>query len=177
LPAGRSWTIESIDFSNQNFAQVKTTDGQLRSDLEFVYVIEYPKVRILKINDITGRDLEDANIAVIRYLTFMQNGDYSNAAVLYAGPISRLVPYGIPSSPLPILLEGYCAQTSPVHKCLPFDIIGSGKDPVSGEYRFSVTYELPDKKPFILPSGKAEFTVVAQQQSDGFYKVTSLPFD
>ncbi|MBI4090967.1 MAG: hypothetical protein HY422_03000 [Candidatus Komeilibacteria bacterium] len=175
--AGHSWTIDQLDFPNKNFARVTASDGLLRSKLEFIYVVEYPNVRILKINDITGRDLEDANVAVIRFLTFMQNGDYANAAVLYAGPISRLVPYGGPNSPLPVLLEGYCTQTSPAKKCLPFHINESSRDPISGEYRFIVNYELPDTTQLTLPNGKTDFVMAAKVMEDGFYKITALPFD
>lgn len=177
LPAGQSWAITQLDFPNKNFARVTATSGQLYSKLEFIYTVEYPNIRVLKINDITGQDLEDANIALIRFLSAMQSGDYANAAVLYAGSVSRLVPYGIPGSPLPILLEGYCAQTSPAKKCLPFHIKESSKDPVSGEYRFIVNYELPDKTLLALPSGKTDFVMTAKIAEDGFYRITSLPFD
>lgn len=177
LPAGQNWTIQQLDFPNKNLARVTATGGQLYSKLEFIYTIEYPNVRVLKINDTTGQDLEDANVALIRFLSFMQSGEYANAAVLYAGSISRLVPYGNPGSPLPSLLEGYCIQTSPTKKCLSFHIKESGKDPVSGEYRFIVNYELPDKTQLTIPNGKTDFVMTAKIAEDGFYKITSLPFD
>lgn len=177
LPLGRSWQVTSLDFPNKNFAVVEATDGQTRSKLEFIYIIEYPNVRVLKINDITGRDLQDANLALIRYLTFLQNGDYENAAVSYGGSIARLVPYGADDASLPKLLEGYCMKASVVQKCLPFTITNARKDLETGSYRFTVTYRLPDNTPFKLLDGTSSFNAIVESPDTSSFRVTTLPFD
>ena len=177
LPLGRSWRVQSIDFTSNNLAVVEATDGQTKSLLEFIYVIERPNVRVMKINDMTGRDMQDAKISLIRYLDFLQREDYDNASALYGGPIARLVPYGAPSAPLPQLLEGYCEQVSPAGKCLVFSIGDTRKDPVTGTYRFTVMYQNPDSTKLYLASGKEAFELQVEARDRNTFVVTSLPFD
>lgn len=177
LPLGTSWRITSMDFPNKNFAVVEATDGKTRSKLEFIYVIEYPNVRVLKINDVTGRDLQDANIALIRFLTFLETEDYENAAALYGGSIARLTPYGDATASLTELLEGYCTRTTPVQKCLSFTISNVRKDLESGTYRFTVRYRLPDNSPFALLDGTSSFNAMVESPDAAVFRVTSLPFD
>jgi len=178
LPQGREWTIDRLNFPNNNFATVVATDGQIKSRLEFIYTVEYPNVRVIKVNDITGRDLQDANLTLIRYLDFLRREDYSNAAVLYGGSISRLTPYGPAGAPLPVLLEGYCEATSPAERCVSFIINDLKRDPaISGDYLFKVEYTLPDNTELIISDGKKEFDLIVEAQDDGQYLVTSLPFD
>jgi hypothetical protein len=139
-------------------------------------VVEYPNVRVLKINDITNLDHEDAKLVLIRFLDFMEQADYSNAAVLYDGPVSRLTPYGSATAPLPQLLAGYCATVTPAKRCLPFVIKESSKDPVTGEYQFVVNYRMPDTMVYKLENGKEDFVSLVRMSNDD-YRVITLPFD
>lgn len=178
LPQGRQWTVEKLYFPNKNFATVDATDGQIKSTIELIYTIEYPNVRIIKVNDITGRDLQDANITLIRFLDFLNREDYTNAAVLYGGSISRLAPYGPADSSLSSLLDGYCSTTSPANKCLTFAINESRRDLITaGVYSFVLSYTLPDNTPLIMSDGRNEFSGTVALQDDGQFLVTSLPFD
>lgn len=178
LPAGKFWTVKSIEFPNEHSAIVESTDGQTRSRLEFIYAIEYPSsVRVLKINDLTGRDIQDAQLALIRYLDFLRNADYENAAALYGGPLSTLVPYGPADAKLPELFAGYCSRVSPAHECLSFTIREPQKDEVTGKYYFVVSYALPDNTGFVSPSGKENFVAEVVQNESGVFEVTTLPFE
>jgi hypothetical protein len=177
LPAGLTWEINELQFISKNLAVVDASDGQTKSSLEFIYIIEYPNVRVLKINDVTGRELQDANVALIRFLDAMKSGAYSDAAALYGGSISRLVPYGKLNAPLPDLLEGYCTKTTPAKSCLPFSIHDAKQELVSGGYQFVVTYALPDGSDFELVSGKSEFKAIVEKNDDQQLTVTTLPFD
>ncbi len=177
LPSGSTWQVTNLEFQNKNLAIVDTTDGHTRSKLEFIFVIEYPNVRILKVNDITGRDLEDANLTLVRFLTDMQGADYLNAAALYGGSISRLVQYGSESSSLPKLLEEYCAKATVAAHCLPFKITEARKNVETGTYNFTVKYTAPDKTLFTLPDGTSLFTASVEAKDSSVFRVVTLPFD
>ena len=174
---GRVWAIKNVNFPNNHMAVVEATDGQKRSKLEFVYTIEYPKVRVLKIYDITDRDIEDAKLALIRYLGFLHSSDYPNAAALYGGSVARLVPYGPASAPLPELMAGYCEQTSPAKACLSFSVKDAERGVSANTYRLTVKYTLPDGTTFNLANGKEDFEQVVEAVGGDEYKVTTLPFD
>ncbi len=174
---GKSWQIKSLNFPNQNLAEVEASDGQTTSKLEFIYTIEYPDVRVMKINDVTGRDLQDANLTLVRFLTFLEGGDYENAATLYGGSIARLVPYGTDASSLPKLLEAYCMKETSTPKCLSFSVTNARKDLETGSYTFAVTYQLPDKTAFKLADGTSTFNAIVEATDSIVFKVTSLPFD
>lgn len=177
LPAGHIWTIKNIDFPNKNSAIVEAVDGTTRTKLEFIYAIEYPKVRVYRINDVMGRELQDAQLALIRFLGFLHDGGYTNAAWLYGGPLAPLTAYGSATAGVPKLLEGYCTKVSPENKCLPFLIQRSERDAVSGNYIFMVTYQLSDNSILTLGDGTKEFTQIVRLNDANEFVVDTLPFD
>ena len=174
---GHKWQSVDVSYDSSNSATVIATDTVTKSELQFIYLVEGDNVRVLKINDITDQGLQDAQLAVIRYLDFLRMGNGVEAALLYGGPGDRLTPYGVPGTALPELFLHYCANVSPTGTCLPFTIHDHQQDNQSGLFRFVVTYQLPSGGQFTLPNGKKDFEVSVRERSHGDYVVVSLPFD
>src|SRR3989344_2451424 len=177
LPPGRSWVIQSIEFPNAHSAIVESSDKQTRSRLEFIFAIESPNIPVLKITDLTNRDVEDARLALTRYYDFLRNADYENAALYYGGPVAPLVRYGGDQAPLPKLLQGYCESNTPGKRCLSFTISEGTRGEAPDTYTFTVNYYQADNTRFDLPDGISDFTAHVEQRAGNIFVVDTLPFD
>ncbi len=174
---GKTWAVTSLDFKSSNFAVVDATDSERRTRLEFVYAAEPPNIRVLRINDITGRDLQDAKIALIRYLDFMQSKNFIEAAKLYGGSQSRIQPYGKDGQDVASMLQGYCERVGPNGTCLKFFITQQNRDEATNSYKFTVAFLLPDGSTYQSPGGKQFFNAAVEERPGGEYVVITLPFD
>lgn len=174
---GSTWSVRDIEFESDHLAVVETTDGTKTARLEFIFLVEPPNVRVLKINDISGRDVQDANVTLIRYLSLLHEGHYDDAAVLYGGPLAPLVPYGNGNENVAVALEGYCKQITLYESCLLFSVKNPLRDSKTKAYAFTVNYVTPDGSPYQDRNGKKEFNATVERRSSGEFVVLSLPFD
>ena len=174
---GSEWVVSRVEFKNKNFAVVEANDGATFTTLEFIYVIEAPNVRVFKINDITGRDLQDAHLALIRFLMLLHDGLFNEAATLYGGSLSRLQPYGSGSFDTGAMLANYCKRVGPAGQCPEFTVSEPRHDPATNSYRFSVGYLLPDGTAYVRNDGARTFAAIVEPREGDTFVVVTLPFD
>lgn len=174
---GNGWEVTDIDFKNDNLADVEATDGQSAARFEFIFAIEEgTNVRVLRVTDVTSRELEDAYLTLIRYLGALRNGEYGAAAVYYGGSVSRLTPYGDRSTDIAALLKGYCEIVSPEGRCLSFTILDKIRDTATRAYKFNVNFYREAGSLYSLPDGTSMFRAIVEPRDDSYYVLT-LPFD
>lgn len=169
------WQISNLEFKNKNLATVTASDGQAQAIFEFIYVIEGDNIRILKINDVSERDLQTAHITLIRFLSFLNTREYNEAAKFYGGSTSRLAPYAPAGSALDATFAGYCQAVSPTGQCMPFTISGQ-KTIDNNTFSFTVIYALPDGAVARI-EGRDHFSMSVSRRGPDDFVIISLPFD